>query len=242
MLITKILTYSISLTLGCATTIAIACACALWSSTSPSTTALKYPGPWPQPVPDNWNKSAILDKYQGFGIKELTAEAWQVNHLERQDTLYAGFPFLCLYKSDSYVSNNAAYRLSAKLLTGKYDGCPIPRRLQNLTSITTSSTNINRNYLPNHPLWLATSCNTTLYAILWYLTIRSPVIIRTWHRKRRNLCVNCGYDLRGSITNNPPNPQTSPSTNNTHNPPKPPNPPIICPECGNQCKHKYISL
>jgi hypothetical protein len=55
--------------------------------------------------------------------------------------------------------------------------------------------------IPFRPIWPAFLFNNCFYAaaaaLLW-LTARSPRLIRIARRRRRGLCVKCGYDLRGA--------------------------------------------
>jgi hypothetical protein len=61
--------------------------------------------------------------------------------------------------------------------------------------------------LPMAPLWPGLLINTAFYGtILWllWLTIsRGPGMLRRGSRRRRGLCVRCGYDLRGGMNGAP---------------------------------------
>ena len=62
--------------------------------------------------------------------------------------------------------------------------------------------------LPVRPIWPGFAVNTVFYAaLLWLLTL-GPFTARRIIRHRRGLCIQCGYDLRGS--------------------------PDTCPECGTE--------
>ena len=48
------------------------------------------------------------------------------------------------------------------------------------------------------PIWSGLVINTILFAlIIWLLTLVPPAVYRTFRRKR-GLCIKCGYDLRGT--------------------------------------------
>jgi hypothetical protein len=51
--------------------------------------------------------------------------------------------------------------------------------------------------IPLRPLWPGFALNTLLYAAILFALIRGPFIARRTLRRRRGLCVSCGYDLRG---------------------------------------------
>ena len=51
--------------------------------------------------------------------------------------------------------------------------------------------------LPLYPIWTGFALNTIFYASLLWLIIPGPFVLRRFIRKRRGLCLKCGYDLRG---------------------------------------------
>ena len=52
--------------------------------------------------------------------------------------------------------------------------------------------------LPLHPIWPGFAFNTIFYAtILWLLTL-APFTARRLIRRKRGLCIKCGYDLCGT--------------------------------------------
>ncbi len=52
--------------------------------------------------------------------------------------------------------------------------------------------------LPLRPVWPGFAINTIFYAtILWLLTL-GPFTARRFIRRKRGLCIKCGYDLRGT--------------------------------------------
>ncbi len=51
-------------------------------------------------------------------------------------------------------------------------------------------------FLPLRPIWPGFAANTIFYAaVLWMLTL-GPSTARRMIRRKRGLCINCGYDLR----------------------------------------------
>ena len=57
--------------------------------------------------------------------------------------------------------------------------------------------------LPFHPLWPGFAINTVFYAAILWMLFAAPFAlrrrIREGGRRRRGLCVNCAYDLRGAV-------------------------------------------
>lgn len=51
--------------------------------------------------------------------------------------------------------------------------------------------------LPLRPIWPGFSINTTLYAAIVWMLWSSPFVVRRFIRRKRGLCIKCGYDLRG---------------------------------------------
>ncbi len=53
--------------------------------------------------------------------------------------------------------------------------------------------------LPLRPIWPGFAINTAFYAATLWLPIRGPFALRRHIRRKRGLCVACGYDLRGNL-------------------------------------------
>ncbi len=54
--------------------------------------------------------------------------------------------------------------------------------------------------LPLLPIWPGFAVNTVFYAALLWPLICGPFALRRHLRRKRGLCVACGYDLRGDLT------------------------------------------
>ncbi len=50
--------------------------------------------------------------------------------------------------------------------------------------------------LPLRPIWPDFAVNTFFYAAILWLVIPGPFVLRRLIRRRRGLCLACGYDLR----------------------------------------------
>ena len=54
-------------------------------------------------------------------------------------------------------------------------------------------------FVPLQPLWGGFAINTVFYAALLWPLIWGPFALRKHIRRKRGLCVVCGYDLRGNL-------------------------------------------
>ena len=54
-------------------------------------------------------------------------------------------------------------------------------------------------YLPLFPLWPGFAINTLFYAIILWLLVPGPFVLRRLIRIKRGRCPKCGYDLRGQL-------------------------------------------
>lgn len=53
--------------------------------------------------------------------------------------------------------------------------------------------------LPLRPLWAGFTVNTVFYAALLWLPVGGRLALRRFFRRKRGLCINCGYDVRGDF-------------------------------------------
>ena len=63
--------------------------------------------------------------------------------------------------------------------------------------------NAGEHQLPYSPLWPGFALDTAFYGTLAFLLWSAPGFVRRRVRKRRGLCVGCGYDLRGAAGGGP---------------------------------------
>ena len=54
--------------------------------------------------------------------------------------------------------------------------------------------------LPLRPIWPGFAINTIFYAVIVWVLWSSPFAARRVSRRRRGLCIKCGYDLRGDYS------------------------------------------
>ena len=64
--------------------------------------------------------------------------------------------------------------------------------------LISNGSDVERRILPLRPIWPGFAINTVFYAaILWLLTL-GPFTARRMIRRKRGLCIKCGYDLRAT--------------------------------------------
>ncbi|MFG0285501.1 MAG: hypothetical protein ACF8R7_13875 [Phycisphaerales bacterium JB039] len=54
--------------------------------------------------------------------------------------------------------------------------------------------------LPLRPIWWGLVINTLFFSALWLVALTAPPMARGALRRRRGLCLRCGYDLQGQFT------------------------------------------
>ena len=54
------------------------------------------------------------------------------------------------------------------------------------------------NFIPYRPIWPGFALNTVFYAAILRIPF-APFVLRRILRQRRGACLQCGYDLRGSV-------------------------------------------
>jgi hypothetical protein len=55
--------------------------------------------------------------------------------------------------------------------------------------------------LPVRPIWPGFAINTIFYAAALWVVFLIPGSVKRFRRRRRGLCIHCGYDLRGQPAN-----------------------------------------
>lgn len=53
--------------------------------------------------------------------------------------------------------------------------------------------------LPYRPLWSGLAIGTAFYGLLWTLPLLGVPLLRRWRCRRRGLCPECGYDVKGNF-------------------------------------------
>ncbi len=219
----RLLTLAIFLLLGAVVNVAVAWGCATWSSLKlvsrpwvgqPTEVDQRL---WQQVVPAGAAPRArALWRSRGFGCDSLmifgdrSGEAFlredpsgQVNFsfsvnakMDRATLVRSGWP----WRSGA----GERWDLGISLMT------PIPMLGYKVTTwrdadLQTSAVSFDRptwlggssfRLLPLRPIWPGFAFNTLFYATILWPLICGPFVLRRHIRRKRGLCVSCGYDLR----------------------------------------------
>ena len=114
--------------------------------------------------------------------------------LEKQDVIvgygeaeFRGFPFRCMWAWDYNSGRNSAF--------AQHPGSPV-----DVAALAGWAPNPNWE-LPVTPLWPGLIVDTAIWTFAWYAMLFVPLRLLPWSaasRKRRGLCIACGYDLTGA--------------------------------------------
>ena len=114
-----------------------------------------------------------------FQLYKREARQYPLSQLDPRHFMTHGWPNRSL--SCEIISNNSKWTTNAS-----HGGLSVA-----------SQGNFSDHILPLRPIWPGFAINTILYAaMLWLLTL-GPFAARRMIRRKRGLCIKCGYDLRG---------------------------------------------
>ncbi len=120
----------------------------------------------------------------GFGWRQRLLTAWHVEEAKFFSSpshecvvvvICAGWPFLSLQGERHFEPQPVTYRfawLVQESSVGEWT------------------------FIPLRPIWSGFAVNTLFYAAMLWLVIPGPFALRLLIRRRRGLCLACGYDLR----------------------------------------------
>ncbi len=139
------------------------------------------------PLGEAWGETVVLSEGWATGRwRQETITSHRYDPKVRDETLWrAGWPSLCLEGSDvQEISSqpSGVKKWTVGVVHVPWNRNPFP--FQHL-------------YLPLLPLWPGFALNTIFYAALAWGLWQLPLAIRRRRRRRKGLCVRCGYDLKG---------------------------------------------
>ncbi len=176
---------AIFLLLGAVVNVAVAWACVLWGSMdgrnlSEAEVQERLP-PHVEVRPDYFFFHGFEIAGLGGHILSLAGTEIDSRGLESEVPLYidlhAGWPCFGLRGTATMIKSG----LSAPSLAF------VPEGLMDLVKFP---------MLPLRPIWSGFAINTLFYATILWLVIPGPFALRRHLRRKRGLCVVCGYDLR----------------------------------------------
>lgn len=206
----RLRTLALFILLGALTTTLVAWAFAAIGSTPrhvgvlPGDTAPRFmePGevlPWPLPVPSDWPSPMVIDERAGRGLRLLMATS-ATGHTDpsgapsEKRTHYrvagakCGWPMLAMRTTTrSSVTDEHDH-------TDRTPAISLPRWLHDFADRMTYGYYAQRAF-PLTPIWSGFLINTVLYALTFWLILRSLPWIRAIRRKRHRQCITCGYPI-----------------------------------------------
>jgi hypothetical protein len=141
-----------------------------WTDDRPSTV-----GPWPWDAPEGWPPPESLQVYGGAGWRRTVFAAFEdtfgsVQRLRTMDRVSFGWPSLAL---------EARFTIDGRVLS------------------SSGVVRFGGSSLPGIPMWPGFALDTAFYSTLALFIWQGPGFLRRRSRRRRGLCVRCGYSRAG---------------------------------------------
>jgi hypothetical protein len=114
--------------------------------------------------------------YGGNGVDRTASASGRVAR--------AGWPCRCVTGTEM---------TSDRAIFGFYDAWPMPARLKPVFPAV-----LVVGFVPYKPIWSGLLVNTLCFAMVTWLTLRAASAVRSRRRRRRGVCEQCRYPLRGT--------------------------------------------
>jgi hypothetical protein len=174
---------------GAAVNIAVAWGCVFWAPPEFRGTEVSHFASvdhvleWPRQVPDNWIGPEVIETSRSR-YHTLIVASWSSKSRGLRDhsleVVQWGWPFRALEFQIRLTTNPPDERMS--------------HRAGIVGAVPDSWMTRNRGLdVPGLPLWPGFAANTALYAAILWALIPGPFVLRRAIRKRRGLCLACGY-------------------------------------------------
>ena len=190
----RLFTLAIFLLLGAITNVAVAWGCALWS---PLRTITLLEG------------DVVLSELRAYGFDPL-----ELSSSGAESRVGLGWRWRFMVGYDLEGSSD---RLNAIGIMSYETGCPMLCMTGHIElgpglyeigsfSLIDPPSDLGRvsigagRRLPTRPIWPGFAINTAFYAAILWLVIPGPFALRRHIRRKRGMCLACGYDLRGNPT------------------------------------------
>lgn len=191
------------LLLGAIVNVAVAWACALWAFDDSSIRSINE---WPDAEGgdrerllanhyqgrEGWR--TVVGDYDGFGVARRSFIQLSSDGVYSSDgqpdlvRIEAGWPMPAL--------TGSFWTMGSRLNSRIQQSIPIPIRL--VYPSNTRATADDCTLVPILPLWPGFAINTLLYAATLWLLFAGPFALRRAIRRRRGLCIACGYPIGSS--------------------------------------------
>ncbi len=194
----RLLTLAILLLAGAALNVAVAWACALWGPAVASGPPGSDPFPrlapgtsWPRPVP----AECPSPSYGSWGSGLFMSTGTFGGHIPKDQAVSEGRP-------RQYGLSVFRYGVPFRALECQYlmrISEPYARTFTLMAAVRSPeliSSSHSFGVIPLRPIWLGFAFNTLFYGAILWLVIPGPFALRRIIRRKRGVCVTCGYDLR----------------------------------------------
>jgi hypothetical protein len=141
-------------------------------------------------VPPSKPAAELLPTYTDFG---RPTEGYPGDTLVWRTTDARGWPFLCMWSGWEHIGPTTPGVIAGTVFDFS-NGYLIPSDRTKPFSQWTALL-----VFPLAPIWSGFAVNTLSYAIVLWLLIAGPFVLRGLIRRRRGCCPKCGYDLRGAL-------------------------------------------
>ena len=190
------------LLLGAILNVGVAWGCALWSPAIPSSphggdgVPKLAPGTsWPRPVPAEW--PSLL--YGSWGTGLFMSTGTFRGYIPKDQAISEGRP-------RDYGLSVFRYGVPFRALEGQilmriYE--PYARTFTMMAAVRSPdlmSSRRSMGVIPLRPIWPGFAINTVFYAAILRLLMFGVSTTRRVIRRKRGLCIKCGYDLRGDLS------------------------------------------
>ena len=195
----RLVTLAIFLLLGAVVNVAVAWGIVLWSNEFPYTPAYEKLGKradWSRPVVRDWPPP----QFQAFG--QTWGLSLQIQVVQPSLSRTSPGAGLSLFRS-GWPSRAVEAEYQGKHFGGT-PLKPIWRYSIELPQRARPNEPACYRPVPCRPIWPAFAINTAFYAAMLWPLICGPIalrrVIRRHIRRKRGLCIACGYDLRGNLS------------------------------------------
>lgn len=148
-------------------------------------------------------RSVFVDHLDVFGLKapEENADFFdedELRALPKWSRLKSPSTLSTGYEASIGWPMRALWCSSVRRFTSTPEDGPLENSGIQIRRNAGSNKQSNELLLPLRPIWPGFASNTIFYAVILWLLWSSPFTARRFIRRKRGLCIKCGYDLHGT--------------------------------------------
>jgi hypothetical protein len=189
------LVWSIGVSLAAGAVLTVMVAWGLWLSTEePDGDFAATASSWPMAVPDDWPERP---EYWSNATSTRRLDRWAAHRTGangKWEIMGVASHYAIGWPARSMgLKDYGSIRFAQASTSSHHDGMPLPGR----TPLWLTPDMTRPEAVPRRPLWPGFALDTAFYGTLAFLLWSAPGFVRRQHRRRRGLCVGCGYELKG---------------------------------------------